>query len=55
MSPFFHANLDQSRISFDVYPVLAPLSARGKAEGSQVFGDVHEQAVGCLREMIADG
>ena len=34
---------------------MVSLSTRGKAEGSQVIGDVHEQTIGCLREMIADG
>ena len=35
--------------------IMVSLSAWGKAEGSQVIGDVHKQAIGCLREMITDG
>ena len=30
------------------------LGTRGEAEGSQVIGDVHKQAIRCLWEMIAD-
>ena len=35
--------------------IVISLCTWGKAERSEVVDDVHEQTIGCLREMIADG